>query len=39
MVYTVSCAKGVVDLEIEISPEKAALGEPFTIDLGAVHTD
>ena len=39
MGYTVSCAEGVVDLKIEISPEKVVLGEPFTIDLGSVHTD
>ena len=35
--YTVSCAEGVVELEIEISPEKAALGEPFTIDFVPVQ--
>lgn len=35
--YTVSCAEGVVDLEIEISPEMAALGEPFTIDFVPVQ--
>lgn len=37
MGYTVSCAEGVVELEIEISPEKAALGEPFTIDFVPVQ--